>query len=110
MAWLGFVECLHFYRQCAVCYVRSLILLLIGDLLSTYHMQGTLPTNGDTYGDKAGITLSSWSLQDNRLSITIAHPYHNCARCGQVLKTKVTQPNTYPFQVKVKEKKVILVS
>lgn len=92
--WLGVGECPGSSTRCAL-FIHSYH--YSSKICYTCYVQGARPKNGDPYGDKASITLSSWRLQNNGLSTTITNPHHNPARYRQVLETKGTQPNNAPF-------------
>ncbi|ELR47313.1 hypothetical protein M91_20979 [Bos mutus] len=56
----------------------------------TCYVKGTRPKNAGPYGNKASITLSSWSLQNNQLSTTITNPHTSLQDLEQLLLTHNT--------------------
>ena len=58
----------------------------------TCYVQGTRPKNAGPYGDKASITLSSWSVQNNQLSTTITNLHTSLQGVGKSGKPKDHNP------------------
>lgn len=58
----------------------------------TCYVKGTRPKNAGPYGNKASITLSSWSLQNNQLSTTITNPHTSLQGVGKSGKPKAPSP------------------